>query len=396
MDAFTRAYDRRLTQSVQRALACGARKLPDVLVHTPGVFPLTVMQKLREFGAHISPIVKIPKAVVHTPRIRHPPFVLPHPLDYDWRFGREALRTLSDLLRDTQSSPAPVYCFGCPSVASFLRRETWHAGVHLYDCNGALHEEGRPAWQVEVLTELKLPVGSVVVDPPWYPRHFRHFLWAIQKACAVGTYVFVAGPPVGTRPGVAAEMSRVWRWARRLGFEVRSHRPLALPYVAPLFELNTLAAYGAHDVSLTWRRADLWQLRLGAKPNVPQPEEILTDGEWTEHRFGSVRVRIRTDLPGRGWSNLQPLGEGGFLGSVSSRDPHRREARVVTSGGRFFACANPKALLRMIESGSGIDHKNTPETIRSRRVKWDLPQLIAVEQMEAARYYDLVRKLDGI
>jgi hypothetical protein len=165
----------------------------------------------------------------------------------------------------------------------------------------------------------------------------------------------------------------------------------------PLFEMNTLKAYGVHDVPLDWRKADLWHLKLLVKMPARPPIRRLTDGLWEERRFDAVRIRARVDGPLSGSTALRPLGRYGFLGSVSSRDPMRRQATVVTSGGRFFSCENPIRLIRSevrFDPAQECRQSLTPND--TSHTKWDLPRLIAVERSEAASYYDLIHKIAGL
>jgi hypothetical protein len=393
-----RAYARSVASGVDCAIAAGATTLPAVMAHLPGVFPLVIAEQLRARGLATN---GRGGGETPTPSLKQRPnareFLLPHPLDYDWRFSRAALETLDRAIRRVRPDQPEVSCFGCPSVAKFFRCRAWRSAIRLFDRNGSLHETGTVSWNAASDRTTMLAPGVVVADPPWYSNHFRQFLWAIRESCGLGADVFLAGPPVGTRPGVRLEMNRLFAWARKAGFDVVTHHTEALPYVMPLFELNTLKAYGANNVPLDWRKADLWHLKLRAKPHGRRPACRIEEGIWEERRFGPVRIRVRIDQPQRGNARLRPLGAHGFLNSVSSRDPLRKKATVVTSGGRFFSCSNPIQLLRSeLEPASRAKKVRAPRLDGAPPAKWDLPQLVATEQMESARYYELVRKVDGL
>jgi hypothetical protein len=391
------AFDRKITCGVNRAVSAGARTLPEILRHLPGVFPLAVAEKMKMLGLSLEgsqgqhPMIG-PETNKCDLSVK-PDFLLPHPLDYDWRFSQESLGTITNIIKKIKGKESGVFCFGCPSVSSYLRQQNWHGEVRLYDLNGSRHEEGGLSWSSYDYKAMSLANGVAVADPPWYQHQFKLFLWVMQQACAPGTDILLAVPPNGTRPGISAEMRELKKWCEKCGFIIISRQELVLPYVMPLFELNTLIAHGVRDAPLNWRRADLWHIQLVAKIEVKKPTHDKAIQTWEERQFGAVRVRFRTDQYSGESLKLHPLGNGGFLGSVSSRDPLRRLATVVTSGGRFFACDNANGLLG---KDSQLIYNKDYSSPKNHHISddWNLKKLITVEERESARYYDLVRKIN--
>ncbi|MCP5530501.1 MAG: hypothetical protein H7A44_08655 [Opitutaceae bacterium] len=380
-------FRRNIETKVARAIADGVRTLPEMITRLPGVFPLEIVKAARAQNADI---LFPARHISHLKRPERRLALIPHPLDFDWRFSRQALETLSEILVRLGARQRAVYCFGCPTVAHHFTQVLRHPQTHLYDINAGLHSESvYRSWEAGKRCALSLSDGIAVADPPWYQPHFREFIWTVRESCALGTDLLLCGPPAGTRPGCAAEMRALLKWADRIGFEVVSHQPFLLPYLMPLFELNTLRAHGVSDVPLDWRKADLWHLKLCHKPRYRAPRMLPVDQTWQERKIGPVRVRIRLDGSAtvRKPVSFLPLGNQGFLDSVSSRGPLRERANVVTSGGRFYVCNRPNDLMEYLEARS-----------KQRRCVVKLPAdaekvvaaLIAEETNEAEEYNETV------
>lgn len=376
-DLVAARYNRRIHALVQSALQAGASTVAEIAPLLPGVFPVTVAQLIPSRKATAKP------ALDHNAR-RHRKSnrLVAHPLDFDWRFADRALERLASETQQLDGWKRGVACLGCPSVAQHF------AATHGVTCdNRDLNLAAPHGWNAFERCKQPITAGVVVMDPPWYGPYFREFLWSVRINAERGTDVLMAAPPWGTRPGCREEMRRLIAAASRMGFAVVAYHECVLPYVTPLFEMNVLRAHNLDDVPLTWRRADLWHLRLISNGNTNAPRAHPPRDVWEERRFGDVRIKIRIGSSTRpGGSKLVPLGRRGILTSVSSRDPLRRQANVVTTGGRHFISRNPHHFLHHT---CLLDSRN-PQTPAQRQ----LTALIADEQAEIDRYYDLVDAFD--
>ncbi len=187
-------------------------------------------------------------------------------------------------------------------------------------------------------------------------------------------------PPDGTRPGIVQENARLLAWCRELGFEREALVLARLPYDMPPFERNALRAANIVNIHGTWRKADLWQLRKVRSASPAWPGDVAST-PWSEHRFGSVRLRINHDAPSHGDDpRLRSLIANDILPTVSRRDQRRNEARVWTTGNRIFACDSPKILCAILEDW----HYERDTTEISRDIKREIRgQIDALVEKEA-------------
>lgn len=369
-------YHRQIRGLVRKAMSAGATSVAQIAPLLPGVFPSTIA-KLAPFPAGTRP---------HDPPSMSGDFARPsrltaHPLDYDWRFSRRALERLEAEVERLDGQRRGIACLGCPSVAHFLEGN----GAQCDNRDLNLPDGGR--WDAFERLPRPINAGVIVMDPPWYNAYFREFLWTVRSNARMGTDVLMAAPPWATRPGCREEMRSLISSVRRMGFKVVAHHECALPYLMPLFEMNVLRANGLGDVPLDWRRADLWHLRLVRRGSIRAPQFVKGAPQWQERRFGDVRIKVRLDSASKpSGSRLVPLGENGILTSVSSREPSRRRANVVTTGGRHFFCSDP---LHFLNHTCHLDQKR-PQTPAQRQ----LTAIIADEQAEILRYHRLISAFD--
>jgi hypothetical protein len=369
-------YDRQIRGLVREAVSAGATRVAQIAPLLPGVFPVTIARWARLSADSFTP--KLPGKAGNLQRPSRP---VAHPLDYDWRFTRRALERLGSEVERLDGQRRGIACLGCPSVAQYF--EDNGAKCDNRDLN--LPAGGR--WNAFERLPRPISAGVVVMDPPWYNAHFREFLWSVRTNAGEGTDVLMAAPPWATRPGCREEIRSLMLSARRMGFKVLGHHECALPYLAPLFELNVLRVNGLADVPLDWRRADLWHLRLVRKGDARPPRSPGSRMHWEERQFGDVRIKVRRGPATRpGSSRLVPLGETGILTSVSSREPLRRQANVVTTGGRHFISNDPDYFFNHT---CQLDSQN-PQTPAQRQ----LTAIIADEQAEILRYHHLVSAFD--
>ena len=297
------------------------------------------------------PISKIP--VARARRGSERPFVVPHPLDFDWRFTRDTISLIWQTIRDLASTHPDVALLGTPSLAASA--ESWRdlGSVTLLERNPNHYRslvDGITFACCDVLRD-PIPHGSngvVVADPPWYEAETIGFLWTASTLSRTGAHVLLSLPPVVTRPGINEERERITAAAEGFGLEFVRLSEGVLRYGTPFFETNATQAAGA-PVPSDWRLGDLAIFRriegeCGTRP--------VMDAEpaWTERSLGLTRFKLReTGSTEFASPVLRSLVPGDVLPSVSRRDPRRNEATVWTSGNRIFGCDGTSTLATIID-----------------------------------------------
>lgn len=357
------SFDQRVDKWVLAA-ADSAASFDDLVCQLPGVYPPIVaasLGRLRRQGALSD--IDYSRATSRSPivgrRHRGPMMQMlpvPHPLDFDWRYGKEAVERLLDLaLRKSQPGDT-IALLGTPSLYVEALRRTSDRRFVILDANTTtvqhLHALGdrRSVLRRDLFVDQVPDLGAsvVIADPPWYDDHVAAFLWAAASCSSPDATVLVSLPAKGTRPGVHRE-----RKALRAGAAAQSLTPLRtvgglLPYVSPPFEINALRAAGWEQLPTEWRRGDLAVLRSAAKPG-PRPERATSEHRWDERSLGSARIRVRRGSRDAGIDpTLDSLVEGDVLDDVSRRHPLRDRPNVWTTGNRIYLCAAPRTLLTVL------------------------------------------------
>jgi hypothetical protein len=325
-------------------------------------------------------------------------------LDFEWLFtsaGQNVI--LSELREASPSDGGMVLCLGCPTLFDRGKNLFPEQQFVLWDKNasslGQIHE-------AHALLDIDLRHGplpalcatAAVLDPPWYNDFYKLFIWAALRNVVPGGHILLSFPPDGTRPSAARDREDIVQWTTDAGAELISHRRCCLPYRSPLFEANALAAGGLFSVPLDWRRGDLLVFRKAASVQVARPLISELEAQWTEHRFGCVRVRIRTGEEAPPSRALRPIGKSAVLPSVSTRFPKRNLANLVTTGNRFFHITSAiqmsktcRELSWCSDSRDGVTHSSNSSGLSE--VPLQLKRLIARERREAAEYF---AQVDGL
>ena len=349
------SFERTVDLWVRNALAAGARTFPELLLRLPSVYPSEALAALKRVASDdlaLSPVLKSARARTEQNFGRFAEIKSslpePHPLDYDWRFGREAI---SRLLRECEALSRPgntVAMFGAPSLFEAAIERHWGRKQLLLDAcqpvtevfNG--NQTAGIALDIDLLRDPlpELHAQVIVLDPPWYREYFRAFSWAAQRVCCLGGHVLLSFPPAGTRPGVEIECEANLSWAESLGFRLVRFERDALPYAMPRFERNALVADAVYNVPLEWRRADLGVLVLERRTAVPRPVVRDRREKWIEECVSAIRFKIRSKGAANTFDDpsLITAVEGDVLPSVSRRDARRGRADIWTPGNRIYRC----------------------------------------------------------
>jgi hypothetical protein len=377
-----------LKTELSRAIASGITSYTTLLHEIGDVYPsvmLTALWRLAAVGDLDPQVVAEIGSSARRPchadpeRTSSNSLVVPHPLDFDWRFSERALRRLEEETR--LADPSRLICLGAPSLFWYAREKTPRT-VQLLDANaGSLRTDSvstAPMEQVQLdLLRDELPsirAGAIVADPPWYSEHLRAFTWAARDLCDVGGRIWISVPGVGTRPGVEGEHVDLVTWATGLGLRLVQRLRGALPYLTPPFERNALRAEGIECIPAQWRRGDLLVFKVvGANVRTRPFACALEIAEWEEVRLQQIRLRFRVRKIPEADGPVDPrphsLVPGDVLPSVSRRDSRRAGAQIWTSGNRVFGCKDPRVACEIARGISqGADVIQGVETYLRRRM----------------------------
>lgn len=358
-------FDRDLERWVLAALAAGAGSFDELLPRLPGVYPSDARAALDRLLAggdlrwheHQQATHRAPThAAPVSPEPTAGSDVVPHPLDFDWRFAPDTIDDLVAAAAGLSSAAAAWVCLGAPSV---LRRlaETGGPPALLLDARAepavGEHQAVRCTLGRDRLPDVRTDL--VVMDPPWYAGHVRVFLHAAHLLCADGGHVLASLPGVGTRPGVEAERAALLAYAGDLGLTLVETHPGCLRYLSPPFEQRALAAAGLPGLPVAWRRGDLLVLSSQgrARGAAAAPPPLPDEAQWVELPAPPTRLKVRPwprRLDGAIDPQLRSVVRGDVLPTVSRRDARRAGVQVWTATNRVFGCANVPVLAALLRA----------------------------------------------
>lgn len=321
----------------------------------PGVDPILIHRILASrstFGTAAA------RALLHDAQ-NHPkqsrsahPALVPHPLDYNWRYGTLAIRTLSQLAKRFPSDAGCTALIGAPTLVRPLLEQSPSHDLHLIDRD--------PLWQpafrdislhtLDVATDpcpeqLVGRADLVIIDPPWYTNGYANFMWFGRQLLKRSGLLAVSVLPIGTRPRANDDREALNELAAQHGLQLVEEHTAVLSYATPPFERNALLAAGIRAPLEEWRVADLWLFSAVHESTAERPI-ARNSYDWHEVRFDEVRIRFDSRA-NSGSMALDTLIRGDVLPSVSARFPGRDRATVWTSGNRVFACENSAALYHL-------------------------------------------------
>jgi hypothetical protein len=276
-----------------------------------------------------TPISKLP--VARVPSGSERPLVVPHPLDFDWRFTRDTICLIWQAIRELANPQSDVALLGTPSLAATV--EPWKelGSVTLHERNQTHYRSFSDGITFACCDVLRDPIsrgsnGVVVADPPWYEAETIGFLWTASTLSRTGAHVLLSLPPVATRPGVTEERERITAAAAGFGLEFLRLNDGVLRYGTPFFETNAMQAAGT-PVTNDWRLGDLAVFRRTDGECGPRPiMETRTDLDGTIARPHAVQAaghaldRLRVARPGLAHPRRRPA----FRQSARS-SPQRRD-----------------------------------------------------------------------
>jgi hypothetical protein len=305
------------------------------------------------------PLVKRPAGQAQSSAAR--PLVVPHPLDFDWRFTRPTVGLIWETIAELANPERGVALLGTPSLAS-AKRPTSLGAVTLVERNPNHYRSVGDGMTFACCDVLRDPIAPgtnsvVVADPPWYEAETIGFLWTASTLAETGAHVLLSLPPVETRPGIPEERARITTAAAGFGLELVRLTEGVLGYSTPFFEANAMEAAGT-SMPPDWRVADLAVFRRTCAVCGLRPA-IESEAEWVERSRGLTRFKLR-EVTTTGFASpvLISIVPNDVLPSVSRRDPRRTGASVWTSGNRIFGCEGTDTLATIID---GMNAGEPPE-----------------------------------
>lgn len=305
------------------------------------------------------PLVKRPAGQAYSSSAR--PLVVPHPLDFDWRFTRPTVGLIWKTIAELANPESGVALLGTPSLAS-AKRPTNLGAVTLFERNPNHSRSVSDGMTFTCCDVLRDPIAAgtnsvVLADPPWYEAETIGFLWTASTLAGTGAHVLLSLPPVETRPGIPEERERITAAAVRFGLELVRLTEGVLSYRTPFFEANAMEAAGT-SMPPDWRVGDLAMFRrtdavCGLRP------VLESEPEWVERSLGLTRFKLR-EATTTGFASpvLISIVPNDVLPSVSRRDSRRTGASVWTSGNRIFGCEGTETLATVID---GMNAGEAPE-----------------------------------
>jgi hypothetical protein len=359
------SFNDEIDQRVLERIAAGITKFNYLLENLPGIYPLNVLESLRRLSDKkiisfsiindaISYTKTLPNHILNSRKSSN--FLIPHPLDYDWRFTEHSIETLTKLCKKYTRIQDSICLLGIPSLFYRCPKSLSERNIVLFDKNYHLayntKRKNKNSYVCDILKDNLPDIHGqlIILDPPWYLDYSKSFLWASTQLCNLNGHIMISLPPKGTRPQIHKEIKSLMKWSKRIGLALKDYIPSALDYESPLFERNALRVKGINNFPKSWRRGDLAIFTLVAKPIVERPMVNIKE-EWNEISIRGVRIKIRK-RPSTVFRDpsLIPIVPMNILESVSRRNPKRSIVDVWTSGNRVFACKGCNILVLILEA----------------------------------------------
>lgn len=409
---FDRVHSENIRGWIEEAIKTGAESFDDLVENLPGVYPAEIASALDEnqdIGIAVSDRSPIsiefgtlsPETVEQRSKLP-----VPHPLDFDWRFSTLAVERLIDRFEQLGILNPRVALVGTPSLYMPMKKSVPSTAIELFEANqvmvGAIQALSSSALtnvhRVESLVQKENSVDVAILDPPWYPEITEPFIAQAAAMTRINGTIWIAMPPVGTRPNITREIENTIGYAKSVGLRLVKIDKDWLPYDAPPFEINALSAVGITEIDPEWRKADLYTFRRGpgSIDNAQLSNKTLTipesDEGWEEVIVGRVRLRIKKSSCSGGSIGLNSIVEGDVMPSVSRRALGREFANVWTSGNRIFRAERPDQIVNILRHISAsrkdedlrIDGTVSPGSIHD--LHETLRNLVELESRELRNY----------
>lgn len=252
----------------------------------------------------------------------------PNPIDYDWRFDKETINSITNMLKTRHSN---IGCFGVPTIFKELSNSL---NVTLFDINPFLKPEFYCFADhiIEVDLNSNLIYGyefdAIIMDPPWYTEYYLLWLKQAINNLKKGGVIYVSKFPPLVRPSAQEDWNRIIEATNH--FLGKEKKEFNLLYETPPFEKETFIANGLYNIG-NWRIAELVSFELINK--VYQNITFESKNEWKRYRFGNkiVSLKLESDIIDE-LEVKSPYTDGSYiLKSVSKRHIARQQINFITS-----------------------------------------------------------------
>ena len=325
--------------------------------------------------------------------------LVPHLLDYDWRFSRHAIKHLCQKIRgDMPREGGTVVFIGTPSLWRFcvLNLPEKYSLV-LVDINAKKHMEGLEKDNISVI-EIdinkkpgylkKISADIIVMDPPWYLNYYLLFFDRANEMARIDTLIYCVMPPKFTRVTAEQEKEKLLKtlW-EKYGMEKKTYRSSDVSYHTPPYEINVLKAHGIECLPPHWRVGDLLVVKKTAIGSGNTEDLTVYQEPWDEYSINSIRIKVRhSDTPISTYSiHLKELYKNNVYPSVKRSFNGKKSINVWTSGNRVFWCDNVPLLSFILSNWGRVWYKDEiseEERLSIGAVQTVLAEVVSVEMKE--------------
>jgi hypothetical protein len=339
------------------------RDFSSLVRNSKGIHPLEILKSIDRLkqakrinhtlaNLLISSAGSSPENIVLNNTVNYYP--VPHMLDYDWRFSKDAITYLAQYIRSyIHSHIQGIVFMGTPSLFIYFANKWPHL------CHYILLDKNANSFKNHIKTlewvsfyecditnvfDLSLIADIVVMDPPWYLDYSKMFISIGANFCHQGSIIMCVTPPFLTRPSANDEYDELIVYIKNLGLTVERCISTCINYSTPPFERNTLIANGIKCISNDWREGDL--LILKKISDIQITKDIVTivqnQPNWSEVSIGSVRIKFKNMSQDKmeNFISLNRIYPNDIYPSVSRRFVGSERINVWTSGNTVFYCDN--------------------------------------------------------
>ena len=296
----------------------------------------------------------------------------PNPIDYDWRYDKNTIKNLANMLKSRHSK---IGCFGVPSVFKELVNKS---NVILFDINPFLKMEFQlfndKVIQVDLNNEIVegYNFDAIIMDPPWYNNYYLQWFKQSINNLKHGGSIYTSKFPPLVRPSAKEDWQSILEEVG--GFLSPEKKEIELLYETPTFERETFESIGLFNIG-NWRRADLVSFNL--KNKVNQTLNTGHKNEWKRYRFGNKIVSLKIGSDDFGDIKVKsPYDDGSYtLKSVSQRHIVRNQVNFITSRNKSLIIKGTgkvdlflQKLSQTSNINSVIDNSYTPEEVQALKI----------------------------
>jgi hypothetical protein len=326
-------------------LNSGVKKVDDLCKSAQGAFPgdvLKAIEGLIAAGTYSGEPIETKDYSCILPE--------PHPIDYEWRFLKETSIAIADLAEKYGNK---IACLGTPTVFQELAKR--NNNVKLFDRNNLLIEHFEKIFtQKMVVSDLLVDSikpdshDTIVMDPPWYPDHFKVWLKQALRLVECDSYIITTIIPDLVRPNAKKEQEEILKLLEQIG--VITFENVIATYETPFFERETLDIQRI-PVACNWRKCEIITVKVKTNDiqiNIPPISEPI----WKRIQFGSQVVAVKVDSTenDKKISAQAPYQDGSYiLKSVSKRDKIPDKINFWTSRNRGLIISGNSKVIYFLE-----------------------------------------------